>query len=80
MHGYSGRWEVEATYEVYRHIQLKDSDYAVFNGNVIPQIPSNGLLRRFHGFLHKQGRGFVRALLVVAQKKRRTPAAIALAA
>jgi hypothetical protein len=42
MHGYSGRWQIETTYEVYRHIQLKDPDYGVFNGNVILQIPSNG--------------------------------------
>jgi hypothetical protein len=42
MHGYSGRWQVEATYEVYRHIQIKDRDYAVFNGNMILQIPADG--------------------------------------
>src|SRR5262249_42198824 len=42
MHGYSGRWQVEATYEVYRHIKLKDPDYAVFNGNVMLQIPADG--------------------------------------
>jgi hypothetical protein len=42
MHGYSGRWQIEATYEVYRHIELKDPDYAVFNGMVILQIPANG--------------------------------------
>jgi hypothetical protein len=42
MHGYSGRWEVETTYEVYRHIPIKDPDYAVFNGILILQIPANG--------------------------------------
>jgi len=42
MHGYSGRWQIEATYEVYRRIQIKDPDYAVFNGMMILQIPANG--------------------------------------
>jgi len=42
MHGYSGRWQVEVTYEVYRHIQIKDPDYAFFNGNMILQIPADG--------------------------------------
>ena len=42
MHGYSGRWQVEATYEVYRRIQIKDPDYAVFNGTMILQIPADG--------------------------------------
>ena len=28
--------------EVYRHIQIKDPDYVVFNGNMILQIPANG--------------------------------------
>jgi hypothetical protein len=42
MHGYSGRWQIEATYEVYRHIQIKDPDYVVFNGNMLLQIPANG--------------------------------------
>ncbi len=42
MHGYSGRWQVETTYEVYRHIQIKDPDYVVFNGNMILQIPADG--------------------------------------
>jgi hypothetical protein len=42
MHGYSGRWQVEVTYEVYRHIQVKDPDYVFFNGNMILQIPADG--------------------------------------
>jgi hypothetical protein len=42
MHGYSGRWQIEATYEVYRRIQIKDPDYAVFNGMMILEIPANG--------------------------------------
>ena len=42
MHGYSGRWQTEVTYEVYRHIQLKDPDYVVFNGNMLLQISANG--------------------------------------
>jgi len=42
MHGYSGRWQVEATYEVYRHIQINDPDFAVFSGSMILQILSDG--------------------------------------
>ena len=42
MHGYSGRWQVEATYEVYRRIQINDPDYAVFTGMMILEIPANG--------------------------------------
>jgi hypothetical protein len=42
MHGYSGRWQIETTYQVYRHIQLKDPDYVVFNGKMILQIPPDG--------------------------------------
>ena len=42
MHGYSGRWQVEVTYEVYRHIQIKEPDYVFFNGNMILQIPADG--------------------------------------
>ena len=41
MHGYSGRWQIEATYEVYRHIQIKDPDYVVFNGSMLLQIPAD---------------------------------------
>ena len=42
MHGYSGRWQIETTYEVYRRIQIKDPDYAVFNGTMILQVPADG--------------------------------------
>ena len=42
MHGYSGRWHVEAAYEVFRRIPIKDPDYVVFNGIMILQIPANG--------------------------------------
>jgi hypothetical protein len=42
MHGYSGCWQTETVYEVYRHIQLKHPDYAVLNGKMILQIPANG--------------------------------------
>ena len=42
MHGYSGRWQIETTYEVYRHIQIKDPDYVVFNGEMLLQIPASG--------------------------------------
>jgi predicted nucleotide-binding protein with TIR-like domain len=42
MHGYSGRWQAEVVYEVYRRIPLEDPDYAVLNGTMILQIPPNG--------------------------------------
>lgn len=42
MHGYSGRWQMEVAYEVYRHIPIKDPDYAFFNGTMILQIPADG--------------------------------------
>jgi hypothetical protein len=42
MHGYSGLWQTETVYEVYRHIQLKQPDYAVLNGKMILQIPPDG--------------------------------------
>jgi len=43
MHGYSGRWQIETTYEVYRRIQIKDPDYVVFTGKMILQIPADGV-------------------------------------
>lgn len=42
MHGYSGSWQTETVYEVYRNIQLKHPDYAVLNGKMILQIPADG--------------------------------------
>ncbi|HST22685.1 MAG TPA: nucleotide-binding protein [Blastocatellia bacterium] len=42
MHGYSGSWQTETVYEVYRNMQLKHPDYAVLNGKMILQISANG--------------------------------------
>lgn len=42
MHGYSGCWQVEITYEVYRHMQIKQPDYVMLNGKMILQIPADG--------------------------------------
>lgn len=42
MHGYSGSWQTETVYEVYRHIQLNPPDYAILNGKMILQIPPDG--------------------------------------
>lgn len=42
LHGYSGSWQAETVYEVYRRIQIKDPDYAVINGKLILQIPADG--------------------------------------
>lgn len=33
---------MEVAYEVYRHIQIRDPDYVVFNGSMLLQIPANG--------------------------------------
>ena len=42
MHGYSGVWQTETVYQVWRRIQFKDPDYAVLRGKMILQIPPNG--------------------------------------
>ena len=42
MHGYSGVWQVETSYEVYRHVEIKRPDYVLLNGKTILQIPPNG--------------------------------------
>jgi hypothetical protein len=42
MHGYSGRWQTQTNYEVYRRIQVQDPDYVVLNGTMILQIPTTG--------------------------------------
>jgi len=42
MHGYSGVWHTETTYQVWRRIQFKDPDYASLTGKMILQIPPNG--------------------------------------
>ena len=42
MHGYSGCWQAEVSYEVYRRIQIKDPDYVILNGKMILQIPADG--------------------------------------
>jgi Predicted nucleotide-binding protein containing TIR-like domain len=43
MHGYSGLWQTETVYQVWRRLQFKDPDYAVVSGNMILQIPPNGV-------------------------------------
>src|SRR5262245_38377302 len=42
MHGYSGSWQIQTVYEVYRHIPIKDPDYVLLNGKAILQVASNG--------------------------------------
>ena len=42
MHGYSGKWQTETVYEVWRRLQFKDPDYAIIKGTTILQIPSHG--------------------------------------
>jgi hypothetical protein len=42
LHGYSGSWEAEIVYEVYRRIPLKSPDYAVINGKMLLHLPADG--------------------------------------
>jgi hypothetical protein len=42
LHGYSGHWNVEIVYEVYRHLPLRSPDYAVINGSMLLQISPDG--------------------------------------
>jgi hypothetical protein len=42
LHGYSGCWQSESVYQVYRRMQIKDPDYVVLNGKMILQIPTTG--------------------------------------
>jgi hypothetical protein len=42
LHGYSGCWQTETTYEVYRRMKVIDPDYVILNGKMILQIPANG--------------------------------------
>ncbi len=42
LHGYSGHWQVETVYEVYRRLPLKSPDYAAINGTMLLQVPPDG--------------------------------------
>jgi hypothetical protein len=42
LHGYSGSWQADIVYEVYRRIPLKSPDYAVINGKMMLHIPPDG--------------------------------------
>ena len=42
VHGYSGSWQVETVYQVWRRIEFKQPDYAVMSGKIILHIPANG--------------------------------------
>ncbi|HKY61918.1 MAG TPA: nucleotide-binding protein [bacterium] len=42
LHGYSGSWQTETVFQVYRHMPIKKPDYAVLNGKMILQIPPDG--------------------------------------
>jgi hypothetical protein len=56
LHGYSGCWQTETIYGVYRHILLKDPDYVAVNGKMLLQIPpdGNGGVGSFYGNLQIQ--------------------------
>jgi hypothetical protein len=43
LHGYSGVWQTETVYQMWRRIQFKEPDYAVLNGKMILHIPANGI-------------------------------------
>ena len=42
LHGYSGLWQTETVYQIWRRIELKDPDYAVLRGKMILQVTPNG--------------------------------------
>jgi hypothetical protein len=42
MHGYSGTWQTQTVYEIWRRLHFKDPDYATINGTMILQIPPDG--------------------------------------
>ena len=42
LHGYSGTWQAEISYEVYRHLQIKAPDYVILNGKMVLQVPPDG--------------------------------------
>lgn len=56
MHGYSGAWQTETVYDVYRHIHVKDPDYVILKGTIILLIPAdgNGGAGSFYGHLQIQ--------------------------
>lgn len=41
-HGYSGVWQAETTYKVWRRLKIQTPDYATLNGKMILQIPPDG--------------------------------------
>lgn len=42
MHGYSGTWQTQTVYDIWRRLVFKDPDYATINGTMILQIPCDG--------------------------------------
>jgi hypothetical protein len=56
LHGYSGAWQAETRYEVYRRIPISDPDYVVLSGKLILSIPPDGTrgIGAFHGNLQLQ--------------------------
>jgi hypothetical protein len=41
-HGYSGVWQTETTYQVWRRMKIDQPDYVTLNGKMILQIPPDG--------------------------------------
>jgi predicted nucleotide-binding protein with TIR-like domain len=42
LHGYSGLWQTETVYQMWRRMEFKDPDYAVVRGKMLLQIPPDG--------------------------------------
>lgn len=42
VHGYSGKWQVETLFNVWRTIKLDSSDRVLFRGDMILHVPTNG--------------------------------------
>lgn len=42
LHGYSGVWHNETIYQIWRRIEVKKPDFAIFRGRMLLQIPPSG--------------------------------------
>jgi hypothetical protein len=56
LHGYSGLWQTETVYQMWRRIPFNDPDYAVVRGQMLLQIPpdGNGGAGCFYGHMQVQ--------------------------
>src|SRR5262245_31195825 len=42
LHGYSGSWQTETTYQMWRRMTFESPNYAVVTGRMLLHIPTNG--------------------------------------